>query len=77
MLVLGQHYNLPFSVKLKDIGRQLSRIVDASYQIPCADISLGLSQSNIVPGQIVFNGIPSSAMVAAGAALFSVTPKFL
>jgi hypothetical protein len=75
MVVLGRLGELPFSVESRDIRRQLGRIVDASSQIPYADISLDRSQSIVVRGQIAFNGIPSPAMVAAGATVISVALK--
>jgi hypothetical protein len=75
MVVLGRLGELPFSVESKKIRRQLSKIIDASPQIPYSEISLDRRQSIVVPGQIIFNGIPSPAMVAAGATVFSVALK--
>jgi len=74
-VVLGQLGELPFNVESKKIRRQLSKIIDSSSQIPYSDRSLNRSQSIVVPGQIIFNGIPSTAMVAAGATVFSVALK--
>jgi hypothetical protein len=75
MVVLGRLGELPFSVESRKIRRQLARIVEASSQIPYAEISLDRSQSLVVRGQIAFNGIPSPAMVAAGATVISVALK--
>ena len=75
MVVLGRFGELPFTVEARDIRRQLSKIVDASASIPYADISLDRSQSIVVRGQITFNGIPSPAMVAAGATVISIALK--
>ena len=74
-VVLGRLGELPFNVESKKIRRQLSKIIDASSQIPYSDISLNRSRSIVVPGQIFFNGIPSPAMIAAGATVFSVALK--
>ena len=74
-VVLGRLGELPFNVESKKIRRQLSKIIDSSSQIPYSDRSLNRSQSIVVPGQIIFNGIPSPAMVAAGATVFSVALK--
>ena len=75
MVVLGRLGELPYSVESREIRRQLNRIVDASAQIPYADISLDRSQSIVVRGQISFNGVPSPAMVAAGATVLAVALK--
>jgi hypothetical protein len=75
MVVLGQLGELPFRVQSKKIRRQLSKIIDASSQILYSDISLDRNQTIVLPGQIIFDGIPSTAMVAAGATVFSVALK--
>ncbi len=51
MVVLARLGELPYSVESREIRRQFSRIVDASAQIPYADISLDRSQSIVVRGQ--------------------------
>ena len=75
MVVLGQLGELPFRVQSKKIRCQLSKIIDASSQILYSDISLDRNQTIVLPGQIIFDGIPSTAMVAAGATAFSVALK--
>ncbi len=75
MVVRGQLGDLPFTVESKEVRRQLTQIVDASAQIPYAEISLDRTQSIIVRGQVAFNGIPTPAEVAAGATVITVAIK--
>lgn len=75
LMVRGNLGNLPYTAEAPVARQHLKTAIDLGGELPFANITLDSKQAIIVRGHMKFEGLPSPATVAAGAAAITMAIK--
>ena len=75
LVVQGRLGNIPYSAESVAARELVLSVVDAGRYLPMVDINIDRNQGIVACGKMAFQGVPSPATVAAGAAAIAIAVK--